>query len=151
MKILITGVAGFIGSKLAYELTQRGNEVVGIDNINDYYDTRLKEARLRHFGNGWRFIRMDIADHKAIDKLFEHERFDKVMNLAAQAGVRYSITNPYAYMQSNLLGFLNILESCRHHGVKYFEQCIRYEYQDTFFRGRYSDKPRKSLCSQQKE
>ncbi|WP_195597432.1 NAD-dependent epimerase [Bacteroides cellulosilyticus] len=119
MKILITGVAGFIGSKLAYELTQRGNEVVGIDNINDYYDTRLKEARLRHFGNGWRFIRMDIADHKAIDKLFEHERFDKVMNLAAQAGVRYSITNPYAYMQSNLLGFLNILESCRHHGVKY--------------------------------
>lgn len=119
MKILITGAAGFIGSKLAYKLTKRGDEVVGIDNLNDYYDVRLKEARLKFFGNGWRFIRMDIADKEAIDRLFDEERFDQVMNLAAQAGVRYSIVNPYAYLESNIHGFLNILEACRHHQVGY--------------------------------
>ena len=117
MKILVTGAAGFIGSKLMYELRRRGDDVVGIDNFNDYYDPRLKEARCREFGLDVR--RMDIADKEAVDSLFAAERFDKVMNLAAQAGVRYSITNPYAYMQSNMVGFLNILEACRHNGVKH--------------------------------
>lgn len=119
MKILVTGAAGFIGSKLASELAERGNDVIGIDNLNDYYDVRLKEARLKHFGKGWQFIKMDIANNEAIEKLFAQEHFDKVMNLAAQAGVRYSITNPYTYLESNLHGFLNILEGCRHHEVPY--------------------------------
>ena len=108
MKVLVTGAAGFIASKLMYTLKQRGDEVVGIDNFNDYYDIRLKEGRCKAFGLEVR--KMDIADKAAVDKLFEEERFDKVVNLAAQAGVRYSITNPYAYLQSNLVGFLNILE-----------------------------------------
>jgi len=117
MKILVTGAAGFIGSKLMYELRKRGDEVVGIDNFNDYYDVRMKEARIKEFGLEVRHI--DIADKEAIDELFANEHFDKVMNLAAQAGVRYSITNPYSYLQSNLVGFLNILEACRNNGVKY--------------------------------
>ena len=137
MKILVTGVAGFIGSKLANMLSVRGDEVVGIDNINDYYDVRLKYARLREllgvdsprnnimFGDvyqssvfpDFRFIRLSIDDKTAIDQLFQEEKFDVVVNLTAQAGVRYSITNPYSYMQSNLLGFLNILEACRHSNV----------------------------------
>ena len=137
MKILVTGVAGFIGSKLANMLSVRGDEVVGIDNINDYYDVRLKYARLRDllgvnsplnnitFGEvcpsnilpNFRFIRLSIDDKLAIDQLFQDEQFDVVVNLAAQAGVRYSITNPYSYMQSNLVGFLNILEACRHYNV----------------------------------
>ena len=115
MKILVTGAAGFIGSKLMYTLAQRGDDVVGIDNYNDYYDVRLKEGRCKAFGLEVR--RMDLADKDAIDALFAAEKFDKVVNLAAQAGVRYSITNPYAYLQSNLVGFLNILEACRHNGV----------------------------------
>ena len=115
MKILVTGAAGFIGSKLMYTLAQRGDDVVGIDNYNDYYDVRLKEGRCKAFGLEVR--RMDLADKAAIDALFAAEKFDKVVNLAAQAGVRYSITNPYAYLQSNLVGFLNILEACRHNGV----------------------------------
>lgn len=117
MKILVTGAAGFIGSKLMSELQKRGDTVVGVDNFNDYYDVRLKEARCRAFG--LEVIKMDIADKAAVDQLFAAELFDKVVNLAAQAGVRYSITNPYAYLQSNLVGFLNILEACRNFGVKH--------------------------------
>jgi len=117
MKILVTGAAGFIGSKLMYDLKTRGDQVVGVDNFNDYYDVRLKEARCKEFGLD--VIKLDIADKEALDRLFEKERFDKVVNLAAQAGVRYSITNPYAYLQSNLVGFLNILEACRNYGVKH--------------------------------
>ena len=119
MKILVTGAAGFIGSKLACLLAQRGDEVVGIDNINDYYDIRLKQGRLEEFGRDFRFVRMDLTDREGLNRLFADEHFDKVVNLAAQAGVRYSITNPYAYLDSNLVGFLNILECCRHHGVQY--------------------------------
>lgn len=118
-KILVTGVAGFIGSKLAYELAKRGDEVIGIDNLNDYYDVRLKEGRLREFGEGWHFIRISIDDKEQLHSLFAREHFDRVVNLAAQAGVRYSITHPYSYMQSNILGFLNILEACRNYGVKH--------------------------------
>lgn len=137
MKILVTGVAGFIGSKLANILSVRGDEVIGIDNINDYYDVRLKYARLSEllgvflptygmpFGEvyksklfpNFRFIRLSIDDKLAIDQLFQEEQFDVVVNLAAQAGVRHSITNPYSYMQSNLVGFLNILEACRYNNV----------------------------------
>ena len=130
MKILVTGAAGFIGSKLMYCLGQRGDTVVGIDNINDYYDVRLKYGRLEECGihapyehetsdilPNVRFIKMDIADKVALDILFANEKFDKVVNLAAQAGVRYSITNPYVYLHSNLTGFLNILEACRNYAV----------------------------------
>ena len=119
MKILVTGAAGFIGSKLACLLAQRGDDVVGIDNINDYYDIRLKQGRLDEFGRDFRFVRMDLTDREGLNHLFANEHFDKVVNLAAQAGVRYSITNPYAYLDSNLVGFLNILECCRHYGVQY--------------------------------
>ena len=115
MKILVTGAAGFIGSKLMAELVKRGDDVVGIDNFNDYYDVRLKYGRLEEFGLN--VLKMDLADKASLDAIFEKERFDKVVNLAAQAGVRYSITNPYAYLQSNLVGFLNILEACRNFGV----------------------------------
>ena len=117
MKILVTGAAGFIGSKLAGTLSARGDEVIGIDNFNDYYDVRLKHARVKEFGIDVRSI--DISDKTAVDALFAEEHFDKVVNLAAQAGVRYSITNPYSYLQSNLVGFLNILEACRNYGVKH--------------------------------
>lgn len=138
MKILITGAAGFIGSKLMCALASRGEEVVGIDNINDYYDPRLKYGRLRECGieqpdddftfgkiivnrlfPNCRFLRMSIDDREAMETLFRNESFDKVLNLAAQAGVRYSITNPYAYLQSNLVGFLNVLECSRNFGVKH--------------------------------
>ena len=132
MKILVTGAAGFIGSKLMYMLGRRGDSVVGIDNLNDYYDVRLKYGRLEACGihppyahetsdtlPSVRFIKMDIADKVSLDILFANEKFDKVVNLAAQAGVRYSITNPYVYLQSNLTGFLNILEACRNYGVKH--------------------------------
>lgn len=138
MKILVTGAAGFIGSKIAFLLAQRGDEVVGIDNINDYYDVRLKYGRLHELGIvlgmesvEWhkeyvsstfpqlRFVRMGIEDKESLDALFAKEQFDKVINLAAQAGVRYSITNPYAYLTSNLTGFLNIIECCRHYPVKH--------------------------------
>lgn len=159
MKILITGAAGFIGSKLARELADRGDDVTGIDNINGYYDPRLKYARLRHFygieSTGWptaevipatgsnagerltvpdmprgvmmespvhpnlRFMRLDITDGDALDNLIASIRPDKVMNLAAQAGVRYSIDNPMAYVQSNVVGFTNLLESCRRHHVSH--------------------------------
>ena len=121
MKILVTGVAGFIGSTLALKLLERGDSVCGIDNMNDYYDVRLKEARLqrikdhRHF----EFQKLDIIDREAMAELFQKQKFDAVMHLAAQAGVRYSITNPQSYIDSNLVGFGNILEGCRHNGVKH--------------------------------
>lgn len=137
MKVLITGAAGFIGSHLMIALARRGDEVVGVDSLNDYYDPELKVARLRHAGIDvpataagveWgreytsadaccRFIRLAIDDKAALDRLFDNVHFDKVMNLAAQAGVRYSITHPYSYLKSNLEGFLNILEACRNHGL----------------------------------
>ena len=121
MKVLVTGAAGFIGSKLLFTLAERGDEVVGIDNLNDYYDVRLKEGRIAEFctGDCRRFLKMDISDKTSLDALFAAEGFDAVVNLAAQAGVRYSITNPYAYLQSNLVGFLNILEACRNYPVKH--------------------------------
>ena len=116
MKILITGVAGFIGFHLAKRFCADGHEVLGIDNLNDYYDVSLKEARLdqlRSFEN-FHFIKMDIADRQAMEELFRDNAFDRVIHLAAQAGVRYSLENPHAYVQSNVVGFLNILEGCRH-------------------------------------
>jgi UDP-glucuronate 4-epimerase len=121
MRILVTGAAGFIGMHVARLLLERGDEVVGIDNLNDYYDPRLKAARLEHlapFAN-FRFVRMDVADTAAITELFAAERFQRVIHLAAQAGVRYSLTNPQAYIQSNLVGFGNILEGCRHNAVEH--------------------------------
>ena len=121
MKILVTGVAGFIGSALSLKLLERGDEIVGIDNLNDYYDVNLKLARLerlRDYGR-FKFVQLDIADKNAVEKVFAEERFQKVMHLAAQAGVRYSITNPHAYIDANILGFINILEGCRHNAVEH--------------------------------
>ncbi|GIK24359.1 MAG: NAD-dependent epimerase [Betaproteobacteria bacterium] len=122
MKVLITGAAGFIGMHVAQRLLARGDEVVGIDNLNDYYDVRLKEARLAQLAGlpGFRFVRLDIADTAGVAALFEQEGFDGAINLAAQAGVRYSLQNPHAYAQSNLVGFVNLLEGCRHGKVKHF-------------------------------
>lgn len=114
MKYLVTGAAGFIGSAVIDKLTGCGNEIVGIDNVNDYYDINLKRARLdRIKHDDLRFIKLDIADREAVKQLFESEKFERVIHLAAQAGVRYSIENPHAYAESNLVGHLNILEGCR--------------------------------------
>lgn len=120
-KILVTGTAGFIGFHLSKRLLERGDEVVGLDNLNDYYDINLKLARLNQLEQlpGFRFVKMDLANREGIAHLFAEERFEKVVNLAAQAGVRYSITNPHAYIDSNLVGFINILEGCRHNGIKH--------------------------------
>jgi UDP-glucuronate 4-epimerase len=121
MKILVTGAAGFIGMHTAEQLLARGDQVVGLDNLNDYYDVRLKEARLARLGDkaGFTFVPMDIADREAMPALFRAERFDRVVHLAAQAGVRYSLENPHAYVDSNLTGFTNILEGCRHNEVEH--------------------------------
>jgi UDP-glucuronate 4-epimerase len=137
MKILVTGAAGFIGFHTCLKLVDQGHEVYGIDNINDYYDPRLKFDRLSELGfneaetklfkneaqsakfNSLRFSRIDLVDHESIDNLFKQEQFEVVCNLAAQAGVRYSIENPKAYIDSNISGFLNILEGCRNHKVKH--------------------------------
>lgn len=120
MKILVTGAAGFIGFHLARRLVARGDEVVGLDNLNAYYDPGLKEARLALLesdrGN-FEFTKADIADRGAMEKVFARGRFDAVVNLAAQAGVRYSIENPHAYVDANVVGFMNILEGVRHHGT----------------------------------
>ena len=118
MKILVTGAAGFIGSALATRLLARGDEVIGLDNLNDYYPVALKKARLA-LNPSMRFVEGDIADREMLPKLFEKERFDAVVNLAAQAGVRYSIENPWAYIESNIVGFENILECCRHYPVSH--------------------------------
>ena len=121
MKILVTGSAGFIGSELTLKLLERGNDVVGIDNHNDYYDPSLKEARLsRHIDHqNYNHFRLNIEDTDSIMSLFKAHDFDVVVNLAAQAGVRYSIENPFAYINSNLVGFGNILEGCRHYGIQH--------------------------------
>lgn len=136
MKVLVTGAAGFIGFFICKDLLLRGDEVVGLDNINAYYDVDLKYARLATLNinrknidwykfiqsdkyKNFRFIRMNLEDRQAMQMLFANEHFDKVVNLAAQAGVRYSIENPYAYIESNVDGFLNVLEGCRHNGVKH--------------------------------
>jgi UDP-glucuronate 4-epimerase len=136
MKILITGTAGFIGFHLANRLVSEGHEVVGLDSINDYYDVNLKNSRLAvaGFSTGnivcnvlavsaitpsYKFIQLRLEDRENLHRLFERERFDVVVNLAAQAGVRYSLTNPYAYVEANIVGFMNLLEGCRHYGVKH--------------------------------
>lgn len=121
MKILVTGAAGFIGMHLSKRLLERGDEVVGIDNLNDYYDVQLKHDRLKQIEDyeKFSFIKMDMADRDAMAQLFKEQQFNRVMNLAAQAGVRYSLKNPLAYVDSNLLGFANILEGCRHNNVEH--------------------------------
>lgn len=121
MKILVTGAAGFIGAALTIRLLERGDEVIGIDNLNDYYDVNLKLARLEQLRNysQFKFIKLEISDRDAVEKLFIGEKFQRVMHLAAQAGVRYSITNPHAYIDSNIIGFMNILEGCRHNAVEH--------------------------------
>jgi UDP-glucuronate 4-epimerase len=120
-KILVTGAAGFIGYHTSERLLARGDEVVGLDNVNDYYDPTLKEARLVRLSKqpGFRLIRMELGDREGVERVFREERFDRVIHLAAQAGVRYSLTHPHAYIDSNLVGFLHILEGCRHHGVQH--------------------------------
>ena len=121
MKILITGTAGFIGAALAQRLLDRGDEIVGVDNLNDYYDVRLKEARLARLTSrpGFTDVRANLENREAMARVFAEHRPQRVVNLAAQAGVRYSLKNPHAYVDSNLVGFMNILEGCRHHGVEH--------------------------------
>ncbi|MCE9550557.1 MAG: NAD-dependent epimerase [Betaproteobacteria bacterium] len=121
MKILVTGVAGFIGMFTARALLERGDEVIGIDNLNDYYDVNLKMARLAQLAGypKFRFIKLDIADNAALSAFFAQERFERVVHLAAQAGVRYSLENPQAYVESNLAGFVNVLEGCRNAHVEH--------------------------------
>ena len=136
MKILVTGAAGFIGSAVCRRLAEQGAEIVGLDNINNYYDPELKYGRLSELGirkeeigwykftqsgryDGLRFIRMNLEDREAMQMLFANGEFDVVINLGAQAGVRYSITNPQVYIESNIDGFINVLERCRNNGVKH--------------------------------
>jgi UDP-glucuronate 4-epimerase len=121
LKILVTGAAGFIGMQVAKLLLERGDSVVGLDNINDYYDPALKKARLDILAKypGFRFVKLDVAARAEMEKLFVTEKFQRVVHLAAQAGVRYSIANPHAYVDSNLVGFVNVLEGCRHNGVEH--------------------------------
>ncbi|BAW79924.1 NAD-dependent epimerase/dehydratase [Candidatus Nitrosoglobus terrae] len=121
MKIMVTGSAGFIGAALTKKLLNRGDEVIGVDNLNDYYDVNLKIARLAQFQKHPAFTeaRIGLEDRKSLDNLFAQHRPQRVVNLAAQAGVRYSLENPYAYVDSNLYGFINILENCRHHQIEH--------------------------------
>ena len=124
MKVLVTGAAGFIGFHLTLALIEKGFEVIGIDNLNDYYEPRLKQLRLNKIrehtkSEKFRFLKLDISDRSSMEYLFDKNQFDMVVNLAAQAGVRYSIDNPYAYVDSNLVGFVNILEGCRNNKIKH--------------------------------
>jgi UDP-glucuronate 4-epimerase len=121
MKVLVTGVAGFIGAFTAQRLLDRGDEVVGLDNLNDYYDVGLKRARLGRLEEhrAFRFVRADLADQAAMTALFAQERFDRVVHLGAQAGVRHSLKAPHSYVDSNITGTLNVLEGCRHHGIQH--------------------------------
>ncbi len=136
MKILITGTAGFIGFHLAKKMLERGDEIIGLDSINNYYDINVKYGRLNETGinknkieynkyiqstlyPNYQFIQLNLEDRENLEKVFSEQKFDKVINLAAQAGVRYSLTNPQAYMDANIVGFLNILECCRHHHIKH--------------------------------
>lgn len=121
MKTLVTGAAGFIGMHVTKKLLEDQFDVIGLDNLNDYYDIKLKEDRLKQLQafKNFRFIALDIADKIAVEKIFNEEKFQLVINLAAQAGVRYSLKNPYAYINSNIMGFMNILEGCRHHPVSH--------------------------------
>jgi UDP-glucuronate 4-epimerase len=121
VKVLVTGAAGFIGMHVSQLLLARGDEVVGLDNLNDYYDPQLKRDRLARLTPqpGFRFVQLDVADRPGMEALFRDERFDRVVHLAAQAGVRYSLVNPHAYIDANIVGFMNILEGCRHHGVQH--------------------------------
>ncbi len=136
MKVLITGTAGFIGFKLALALAERGDEVVGVDNINDYYDVNVKYGRLEYSGfsgpyeynklltsrkyPNLKFIKLNLEDRENLEKLFKEQQFDRACNLAAQAGVRYSLTNPHAYVDSNVVGYVNLLECCRHNNLEHF-------------------------------
>lgn len=121
MKVLVTGAAGFIGSTLSHKLLDRGDEVIGLDNLNDYYDVSLKEARLQRLQDrdGFKFIKASLEDRDTMEALFKNDQPQRVVNLAAQAGVRYSIENPRAYVDANIVGFMNILEGCRHHNVEH--------------------------------
>ncbi|MEJ2362893.1 MAG: SDR family NAD(P)-dependent oxidoreductase, partial [Gammaproteobacteria bacterium] len=121
MKVLITGTAGFIGSSLAIRLLERGDEVIGLDNLNDYYDVNLKKARLERVKAYDKFtdVRINIEDRTAMEDVFKQYQPQRVVNLAAQAGVRYSLVNPHAYIDTNIVGFVNILEGCRHNGVEH--------------------------------
>jgi UDP-glucuronate 4-epimerase len=120
MKVLVTGAAGFIGYHTAAHLLDRGDEVVGLDNLNDYYDVELKKARLDTLADrpGWEFVKLDLADQSGMAALFKKEGFERVVHLAAQAGVRYSIENPMAYVESNLVGYTNLLEGCRYNDIQ---------------------------------
>ncbi|MEJ2206923.1 MAG: SDR family NAD(P)-dependent oxidoreductase, partial [Gemmatimonadota bacterium] len=120
-KVLVTGAAGFIGYHLAKRLLSEGHQVVGLDNMNPYYDVALKEARLEDLKKErkFNFFEIDLADRHQLEGLFVQQKFDVVVNLAAQAGVRYSLENPYAYVDSNLVGFINLLECCRHNAIKH--------------------------------
>ena len=121
MKFLVTGAAGFIGFHTCKALLDRGDEVIGLDNLNSYYDVRLKQARLKQLEgrNGFSFHKLDLVDRKGIEELFATTRPQRVIHLAAQAGVRYSLENPHAYIDSNIVGTLNVLEGCRHNGVEH--------------------------------
>ncbi len=121
MKVLVTGAAGFIGMHVSQILLARGDEVVGLDNLNDYYSPQLKHDRLARLTGkpGFSFVKLDVADREGMARLFAEQKFDRVVHLAAQAGVRYSIENPHAYIDSNIVGFTNILEGCRHNGVQH--------------------------------
>lgn len=121
-KVLVTGAAGFIGAHLVKALKDKGTEVVGVDTFNDYYDPQLKRDRMKALAEGELFtsIELDIADRSAMEELFANNKFDAVVNMAAQAGVRYSLQNPYAYVDTNIVGFVNLLEGCRHNKIKHF-------------------------------